>query len=166
MDKKNLEFASLLHDIGKFYQRSVLDSKYYGNPKYDLDKDVVGYTGAHAKWSADFLDKHFNDYVVNLALCHHNPNACENKFLANIVKYADNHSASEREKGEELDPKKTPFVSIFSKINILDECKSEVYNVPLRKIDSKFKLENIFPKTNVFRNLFLKFHHLKKPKVV
>ena len=59
MDIENLEFASLLHDIGKFYLRTGESS--------DINEEE-----AHAKWSAEFLSQYLSDEVVDLALNHHN----------------------------------------------------------------------------------------------
>lgn len=54
-DYQILKFASLFHDIGKFYQRA--DNLGKGGHMYDdkyRDADF-GKTGAHSKWSADFF---------------------------------------------------------------------------------------------------------------
>ena len=53
--------------------------------------------GAHAKWSCDFLDKYYNDDIVDLVLYHHNHTKSNYPDLCSILKKADHHSASERE---------------------------------------------------------------------
>ena len=67
-----MKFSALFHDIGKFYQRA--DN--YQNPGYDpkysnLDKDDYGMTGAHSKWSGDFVNHILGSDVEDLVLHHH-----------------------------------------------------------------------------------------------
>ena len=67
-DYTNLKFASLFHDIGKFYQRA--DNLGRGNHAYDskyenLDAKDYGLSGAHSKWSADFVRDNFDDQLIS-----------------------------------------------------------------------------------------------------
>ena len=70
MDVINLMFASLLHDIGKFYQRTGIK---HSNEFNNLGADDFGWNGAHGKWSSDFIKNFWNEDIANLALYHHNP---------------------------------------------------------------------------------------------
>lgn len=134
MEKTDLEFASLLHDIGKFYQRTghEHDSVY---KKYSTDD--FGFTGAHAKWSADFISHYWNENIVDLALYHHKPTKSKNKKLCDIVQIADHHSSAERvsrgdnEKGEVL---KSLLISIFSEISIEGNKIIDEMYVPLKEL--------------------------------
>ena len=136
-DYQILKFASLFHDIGKFYQRADNLSK--GGHQYDdIYKDVNhGKSGAHSKWSADFLSGKFDDLVENLALYHHNPRESDYKVLAQMLQKADHHSSKERlENSEKNDVLITPLLSIFSRIS-LNSANVNEYYVPLTELDFK-----------------------------
>ena len=145
MDRKNLEFASLLHDIGKFHQRT--GDKVTG--KYsEIPMEKHGRNGAHAKWSADFLSKFFDEDIIDLALHHHNPNASNYPKLCQMLQKADHHSSTERiTSGEANDTSLTPLISIFSEVKIGDNKESEEYYVPFKKIDlNEDSFEDLKPK--------------------
>ena len=137
-----VKFASLLHDIGKFYQR--MDNQGVGKKAYDsrfdnLTKSDYGENGAHGKWSADFVSKFYDDEVEDLVLYHHNPSKSIASDLCSIVQKADHHSSSERNKIEEKQKVlETPLISIFSRIN-----DSKDYYIPLKELDID---ESIYPK--------------------
>ncbi len=124
----DLVIAALLHDIGKFYQRA--DSK---QPEEFKDSKIdFGYSGAHSKWSSQFvLDKFGKDNdIKNLILYHHNaPDYPGDKNFINLIKKADSSSAYERnnEQDEEKDPKKEPLISIFSEVNLNENDNDKYY---------------------------------------
>ena len=96
-DYECIKFASLFHDIGKFYQRAdnLGRSKHAYDSKYEkLDEPDYGKSGAHAKWSADFVRDKFGDEVENLVLYHHKPNNSDYPELCKIVQKADHHSSN------------------------------------------------------------------------
>lgn len=132
-ETKNLIFAGLFHDIGKFYQRTGRDHN-ASFKKYDSDD--FGFGGAHAKWSADFVFNiaGYNDLVCDLVLHHHKYNKAENKDLCSIIARADSHSAFERYKSDvKQDPDNEPLVSIFSGISLDDNVNNDCY-VNLEKL--------------------------------
>lgn len=137
-----VKFASLLHDIGKFYQR--MDNQGSGKKAYDskydeLSKSDYGENGAHGKWSADFVSKFYDDEVENLVLYHHNPSKSIAENLCSIVQKADHHSSSERNESEtEQKVLESPLISIFSRINDSNE-----YYIPLKELDID---DSIYPK--------------------
>lgn len=137
-----VKFASLLHDIGKFYQR--MDNQGSGKKAYDskydeLSKSDYGENGAHGKWSADFVSKFYDDEVENLVLYHHNPSKSIAENLCRIVQKADHHSSSERNESEtEQKVLESPLISIFSRINDSNE-----YYIPLKELDID---DSIYPK--------------------
>lgn len=137
-DYKILKFASLFHDIGKFYQRAdnfgksghSYDSKY---EKYTVDD--YGRSGAHSKWSADFVKEYFDSDVEDLVLYHHNPSKSVYPELGKIIQKADQHSSKERIDAEELgDVLVTPLTSIFSRISLSGNKHDDCY-VPLVELD-------------------------------
>lgn len=151
MDRKNLEFASLLHDIGKFYQRTKKDhSIEYKN----FTKEDFGKHGAHAKWSADFISRYWNSNIANLALYHHNPNSSMDMDLGKIIQKADHHSSGERISSSKNDPYKTPLISIFSDIWINRDKNNKCDNqyLYLKEIDLNREWGKSIPtiKENVF----------------
>lgn len=134
---ENLKFASLFHEIGKFYQRA--DSLNHNNPSYDskynkLDENDYGKSCDYVKWSANFVKKYFNESVENLVLYHQKPeNAMYEKFC-NIIKKASLYSSSEKDFPDEINVDKSFLISIFSKINLGNEKSDEKY-VPLLELD-------------------------------
>ena len=145
MDRTNLEFASLLHDIGKFFQRTgdKVEGKFA-----DISQDKHGRNGAHAKWSADFISKYWNDDVIDLALHHHNHTASNYPHLTNILRKADHHSSAERITSDEAnDTALTPLISVFSEINIGDNEKCDEYFIPFKEVNlSDGSFDDLSPK--------------------
>ena len=137
-----VKFASLLHDIGKFYQR--MDNQGPSNKAYDSKFDELstsdyGENGAHGKWSGDFVSKFYDDEVENLVLYHHNPSKSIDNDLCSIVQKADHHSSSERNDAETKQKVlESPLISIFSRIN-----DSKEYYVPLKELNID---DSIYPK--------------------
>lgn len=143
MDIENLEFASLLHDIGKLYLRTGESSDINGEE-------------AHAKWSAEFLSQYLSDEVVDLALNHHNHGESAFPDLADMIFKADYHSSSGLNSNE-TNKSSSPLISIFSEIQINDNKKSEEHYVPLEKINlGKTSFENLKPKLSSEMNEDLK----------
>lgn len=141
-----VKFSSLLHDIGKFYQRA--DNVRSGSKMYDsrydkLTAEDYGQNGAHGKWSADFVRGSYGDEIEDLVLHHHLPSKSINPKLCGIVQKADHHSSAERiasdEKQEVLD---TPLISIFSRI-ALNNSETDEYYIPLEKLDLN---DSLYPK--------------------
>ena len=137
-----VKFASLLHDIGKFYQR--MDNQGPSNKAYDSKFDELstsdyGENGAHGKWSADFVSKFYDDEVENLVLYHHNPSKSMDNNLCSIIQKADHHSSRERNDAEtKQNVLESPLISIFSRIN-----DSSEYYIPLKELDID---DSIYPK--------------------
>ncbi|MDR3063036.1 MAG: type III-A CRISPR-associated protein Cas10/Csm1 [Methanobrevibacter sp.] len=117
MELENIKMAALLHDIGKFYQRT---DKPHSEEFSKLTTDNYGENGAHGKWSATFIDKYnLGEDVKDITLYHHMPNNSNNPQLTKIVQKADHHASSERIKSEKNDGvKKEPLRSIFSRVNL------------------------------------------------
>lgn len=134
----DLKFASLFHDIGKFYQRAdnLGKSSHAYDSKYEkLGVDEYGLSGAHSKWSADFVKDYFDDCIEDLVLYHHNPSKSGYPELCKILKKADEHSSKERiDSDEKADVLVTPLTSIFSRISLSGE-KHDDYYVPLVELD-------------------------------
>ncbi len=147
MDRNNLEIAALLHDIGKFYQRSIEDYK-----------DTF-----HGMCSSLFVKDHYhNEDIGDLVLNHHNPIS----ELGKIVQKADSHSAYERvELSYDKETSKTPLTSIFSRIALSNDLPNEMY-VPLKSLSLENGFESLKPQkraafnedlTDDYRNLWDSF---------
>lgn len=139
-DYTSLKFASLFHDIGKFYQRAdnLGKSGHNYDSKYEkLDDSDYGSSGAHSKWSADFVKDYFDDLVEELVLYHHNPSKSAFPELCKMLQKADHHSSKERiESEEKQDVLLTPLTSIFSRVS-LNNTQNDDYHIPLVELDLK-----------------------------
>ena len=71
-ERNALVLGALLHDIGKFYQRTGLPAEGYEQ----FSTEDFGRNGAHAKWSASFIVQYvpqgWRD-AASIAFYHHNP---------------------------------------------------------------------------------------------
>ena len=84
--------AALLHDIGKFSYRGGIP---LGKPYAEIDREETGWTGAHAKWSAEFVHRMLKDDLIeDLVLHHHNPARAEHRQYAEIIQEADHISSA------------------------------------------------------------------------
>jgi len=134
MNLEDIQLAALLHDIGKFYQRtsSPHSDKYSG-----LTRSDFGESGAHGKWSASFVADHgLGEDIEDLVLYHHKPSNSMNPEYARIIRDADHHSASEREKSEsKQEVKEHPLISVFSQVRLPEREKADgEYYLPLREL--------------------------------
>lgn len=131
--KKHLVFvlAALLHDIGKFWQRT-------GRP------------GLHSEASAIFIDEFQHlfpyDYLDDLrdAVMNHHRSPVH-KEIEKIVKIADWLASYERvtESIERQDPEKTPLVPIASRVKLLHNPPQEKWRLRLKEL--RLCHDNIFP---------------------
>lgn len=125
MDIDTIKKAALLHDIGKFSYRAGGKQL----PKFEkLDKDDFGWSGAHSKWSATFVEEIFGKDIADLVLYHHKPNNSKTDIeIAKIIKKADEHSSKERTELEDENKAQDiflePLSSVFSNVNFHDDSK-------------------------------------------
>jgi len=124
-DAVELALAGLLHDIGKFWQRT-------GEPPPAEFKvfttDDYGAHGAHAKWSAAFVGQYVPPQLrdrLSAVFYHHKPQEQQSK----IVALADRLSSGEREATEEAEPQQV--VSIFCR---LGEAPPDPQYLPLKPL--------------------------------
>lgn len=148
-DYYNLFIGSLMHDIGKFYQRTGLkhDSKYD-----NLSQDDFGLNGAHSKWSASFIDKYWkqsdeiNDYILH----HHNPSKSINPEYCYMLSTADHHSASERTESDvKTQANSLPLISVFSNISLNEEDALHDYYYKLDKLNINNSFDDLIPKESL-----------------
>ncbi|MCS6886385.1 MAG: type III-A CRISPR-associated protein Cas10/Csm1 [Acidobacteriota bacterium] len=107
--------GALLHDIGKFWQRTGENKHLYS----EFEKGEVGKHGLHAVWSGEFFTKHVKKKNAEFAEAglyakfHHNPEYLKDdprkETFARIVQTADHLAALfDREKRPPDDPKGQP----------------------------------------------------------
>jgi CRISPR-associated protein Csm1 len=130
--------SSLLHDLGKFWQRT-------GEPHSagyaHFDEQTYGRHGAHAKWSADFIECMLPDWkpATWAVLTHHRPQVP----LAALVALADRLSAGERDDEETLSQASSKqSLSIFSRLR-LEEGEPPLAWLPLRPL--RIEEGSVFP---------------------
>uniref|UniRef100_A0A7C6A8A0 CRISPR system single-strand-specific deoxyribonuclease Cas10/Csm1 (subtype III-A) n=1 Tax=candidate division WOR-3 bacterium TaxID=2052148 RepID=A0A7C6A8A0_UNCW3 len=125
---QTIVLAALLHDIGKFWQRS-------GEPLISEDKRIMPnccpfyenyYTHLHVLYSGRFIRETFEkgyDLTENIVLYHHYPVNAPSDYrrFAKIIQLADWLSAGERRdkvEDEKAEPSKEPLISIFSILSL------------------------------------------------
>ena len=162
----NLQYAALLHDIGKIWQRTKYSKSDYRHPKnLDLSTDNIGFNGAHAKWSAEFFDKYLklDADIRDAALFHHKPENAPteaSKKIALLVQIADWLSSSERKEKEIediTDPVNEPLISIFSNITKIKkngEWKDQKpYYYPIKNLNFKIGDEAVLMPTPIKKSI-------------
>ncbi len=166
-DYQAIILAGLLHDIGKFYQRT--GAKFdlnYQSDQYDYENFTkkygegasLRYSYLHGAFTAKFFRENLSQYdeAGVIAALHHVPEQGNNerqKFLARLIALADRMSSGARQEREEEEesgrPKEEPLTSIFSQLE-LDESDSEkgkkdlsAYYIPLSPLNES--LADLFP---------------------
>lgn len=133
MSLKNIQFAAMLHDIGKFSQRAgnIHHEKY----KTLSEKDF-GQNGAHSKWSVTFTSKFgFGPIIEDLIIHHHRPEGSDFIEFAKILQKADHHSSKERSKSDGVQQvKKEPLISVFSKVKVNANNEPSEHYLPVKTL--------------------------------
>ncbi|MDE0043407.1 MAG: type III-A CRISPR-associated protein Cas10/Csm1 [Candidatus Poribacteria bacterium] len=133
-DIERLQLAALLHDIGKFRQRTIARSPYRPHEEHGWDFVTEEFRGFFSPCGDDL-----SDAILN----HHKP-ARQRKEIEKQVTLADRLSAKEREteQRDQERPSHAALVSILSRLQIPDTPAVELrYNLnPLY-----FRRESIFP---------------------
>ena len=152
-------FGSLLHDIGKFFERADILGEYCKNAdemqRY-CKKNQDGRLGYfHVLRTLSFCEKLFetvtilkpveqqhqrnaDQHWVNLASYHHNPSPNQDNYLEKLVQAADHFASAEREEGsyyEKSIHKKTRLESLLSRVTINGVIRESGYFMPLKPID-------------------------------
>lgn len=149
MERDTLYCAALLHDIGKFIERSK---------SYEVDEKFRHIRVGHPKYSAQFLEvlkkrnpyfQHFTDDLINLVLYHHEPR----NDWETIVQLADWLSSSEREEGDTKERYYTvPLKPIFSRLFNKEETKYGYKLEPL-SISAGFPSKEVVLTTNQYKKI-------------
>ncbi|MDI6791729.1 MAG: type III-A CRISPR-associated protein Cas10/Csm1 [bacterium] len=155
-DREALILAALLHDIGKFWQRT---GEKYRVEYEEVIKDCCPYfevrgiyTHRHILWSGDFVDRYIGDKKVkNLVLYHHSPLNRLQKILAlaNDLSLGELFPEEGFQEMEQPDYYQTPLQSIFSETKVKpDESifNREAYYFPVTKFSSP---EHFLPETQL-----------------
>lgn len=144
MDAYKVALAGLLHDIGKFWQRTGK------SPPEEFTKEDYGEHGAHAAFSAEFVGKYVPEGIregLGSVLYHHNPK----DFSSLLIAVSDWLSSGEREEAPES-PEPLHLRSTFDRIRLEDgpSCPEEEWYYPLRHIS--LDAEDIFPRPGEARS--------------
>ncbi|RLB08560.1 MAG: type III-A CRISPR-associated protein Cas10/Csm1 [Deltaproteobacteria bacterium] len=139
-ERSKLVLAALLHDIGKFYQRTgrepLMDFRQYG-------EEDLGPHGAHAKWSASFIKEVLPEDMLEVAwpvLYHHNPSKSGDEIAA-LVQKADHLSSAERKKGKGEGPQKELLIPVLGTVGKEWQTVEHRYGLNVLRLDK----DSIFP---------------------
>ncbi|MDO8670496.1 MAG: type III-A CRISPR-associated protein Cas10/Csm1, partial [Dehalococcoidia bacterium] len=138
-DLPSLQIAALLHDIGKFWQRT---GKRHGASYEGFDKETFGANGAHAKWSAEFIERFVPESCRGKphdVLTHHKPSS----YTAKVIAIADWLSSAEREEGKPNQEASVQLLSVFSRLAGEIPWKAAEAYYPLSSLS--LRREAIFP---------------------
>ena len=142
MDRMTAALAGLLHDIGKFWQRAGTDPR---GPGYEsFGPEDYGQHGAHATWSAAFIERHVPPSLRDVgyaALYHHKPQ----DHLSKIVALADRLASGER--ADETDKQPRNLLSVFCQIGEDDRSRPDSAYFPLRSL--ALDAATIFPSEQI-----------------
>ncbi|ENN95916.1 Csm1 family CRISPR-associated protein [Methanocaldococcus villosus KIN24-T80] len=144
--------GALLHDIGKFVQRKIMDEK---NIKKPPKHDIEGYNYLKKLFDDGFLSFLSNEekkIILDIVKEHHN-NKIKDGVIG-IVRLADWLSSGERKTVEESEVlkgygKDIKLLSIFETANVLNYIKSEIILENLYKIGYKYPLNELKLDKNV-----------------
>lgn len=112
-------YAGLLHDIGKFYQRTELNSS-LTEYQYSINDDQGNHTYTHADYTSQFMKQYLNinDNIEKAASSHHLD--CNDEFC-HVIKRADCISSSVDRADEKFDNEKayidTNYKYLTSRLN-------------------------------------------------
>jgi len=149
LHKDTVYVAALLHDIGKFIERSK---------SYPVDEKFKQVKVGHSKYSAQLMEiinktcpffKNYSQELIDLVLYHHEPI----NDLERIIQLADWLSSSEREEGETKEKYFTvPLTPIFSRLfDGLD--KRFGYSLAPLSISEGFPKEDLSLTIDQYKNL-------------
>ena len=165
-----ISIAALLHDIGKFYQRTGLELKNKNNysycPTYNQSNSHI-----HAAYTAEFFDdfeskfsiflnsnENSDDNIINLSAYHHKPSSSNQRIIkeadclasgfdrTEYDKYNDYVGLNEQEQKQQERYDKARLLSPFSKLYLGKKVKEAKLNDFFYEIDELMP-ENIFPKS-------------------
>ncbi|MEW5768055.1 MAG: type III-A CRISPR-associated protein Cas10/Csm1 [bacterium] len=155
-DREALILAALLHDMGKFWQRT--GEKYRGEYE-ELVKDCCPYlelrgiyTHRHVLWSGDFVDRQVGETKVkSLVLHHHYPLNRLQKILALANDLSQGEMFPDEGFQEMGQPAyyQTPLQSIFSETKVEPTESTfgrRAYYFPLTRLETS---EQVFPETEL-----------------
>lgn len=156
-------FGSLLHDIGKFFERAEILERHCENENEDARQQYCKTNGNfHVQRTLDFCEilqeqipilkssaqKKTGQHWAELASCHHIPVSGDEDYLKKLVQAADRFATAEQEQGTFYDPgihKRTRLESLLSRITLNNHIKEATHFLPLATLD--LEAQAIYPKT-------------------
>jgi len=158
-EHEHLLLGCLLHDIGKFFERSeTLDQYRNDNNKQQAyckwNEQGHYYSHKHVLNTLAFCEKltkcipeiqpterqsskKADQNWINLAAHHHNPSQQAKNYLEKIVQTADHFASAEREQGDFYTKnihKKTRLESLLGRVSLEEQARENSYFLPLTSL--------------------------------
>ncbi|POZ50605.1 type III-A CRISPR-associated protein Cas10/Csm1 [Methylovulum psychrotolerans] len=154
-EQDHVVFGSLLHDIGKFFQRAETLGAHYQDEdikqRYCQTDSQGGWVGSHVLNTLSFCERLAAqlpilnppisesppEHWVDLAAHHHRPVTDNNAYLAKLVQAADAFASAEREQGEFQHQgihQKTRLEALLGRVTLKNAVNPANYFLPLAEL--------------------------------
>jgi len=148
-DRDIVVLAALLHDIGKFYQRTGRAADEWGAMPFDTAD--TGPAGAHARWSASFITRYVPEPWRGagwIALTHHRPQDSAARLVQEADHLAARFDRERRPQNERGEISLDRLEALLEQVNLTDDgsgplSKGRHFGMPLQAFSAR--REVLFP---------------------
>lgn len=148
-DRDIVVLATLLHDIGKFYQRTGRPADEWGAMPFESAD--TGPAGAHARWSAAFIARYTPEAWRRagwIALTHHRPQDAAARIVQDADHLAARFDRERRPQDERGDITQDRLEALLEQVSLADAgsrptVRTRRFSMPLRPFS--VRREDLFP---------------------